>query len=39
MVNAETELLLRELVDEQHITEALYTYFRAVDRIDRELGY
>jgi hypothetical protein len=30
---------LRELADRQQITEALYTYCRAVDRLDRELGY
>lgn len=30
---------LRELADRQQITEALYTYCRAVDRVDRELGY
>ena len=30
---------LRELFDRQQITEALYTYCRSVDRIDRELGY
>ncbi|MCB2060354.1 MAG: nuclear transport factor 2 family protein [Novosphingobium sp.] len=30
---------LRELLDRQAITEALYTYCRAVDRVDRELGY
>ena len=28
-----------ELLDRQQITEALYTYCRAVDRVDRELGY
>lgn len=30
---------LRELLAKQEITEALYTYCRAVDRVDRELGY
>lgn len=30
---------LQELLDKQAITEALYTYCRAVDRVDRELGY
>lgn len=30
---------LRELFDRQQITQALYTYCRAVDRVDRELGY
>jgi len=30
---------LRELIDRQQITQALYTYCRAVDRVDRELGY
>jgi hypothetical protein len=30
---------VRELIDKQQITEALYTYCRAVDRLDRELGY
>jgi len=30
---------LRELLDRNEITEALYTYCRAVDRVDRELGY
>ena len=30
---------LRELIDRQQITEALYIYCRAVDRVDRELGY
>jgi len=30
---------LQELLDRQQITEALYTYCRAVDRVDRELGY
>jgi hypothetical protein len=30
---------LRALFDKQQITEALYTYCRAVDRVDRELGY
>jgi hypothetical protein len=30
---------LRELIDRQQISEALYTYCRAVDRVDRELGY
>jgi hypothetical protein len=30
---------LRKLLDKQQITEALYTYCRAVDRIDRDLGY
>ena len=33
------ELALRELLDRQQITEALYTYCRAVDRVDRDLGY
>jgi hypothetical protein len=30
---------LREIIDRQQIAEALYTYCRAVDRVDRELGY
>ncbi|MCX7863848.1 MAG: nuclear transport factor 2 family protein [Novosphingobium sp.] len=30
---------LRALLDRQQITQALYTYCRAVDRIDRELGW
>jgi hypothetical protein len=30
---------LRELLDRAQITEALFTYCRAVDRVDRELGY
>jgi hypothetical protein len=30
---------VRELRDRQQITEAVHTYCRAVDRIDRELGY
>ena len=30
---------LREMLDRSEITEALYTYCRAVDRVDRELGY
>ena len=30
---------LREWLDRSQITEALYTYCRAVDRVDRELGY
>jgi hypothetical protein len=30
---------VRELLDKQQITEALYAYCRAVDRLDRELGY
>ncbi len=30
---------LQDLIDKQEITEALYTYCRAVDRVDRELGY
>ncbi|MDG2005366.1 MAG: nuclear transport factor 2 family protein [Novosphingobium sp.] len=30
---------VRELLDRQQITQALYTYCRAVDRVDRELGY
>jgi hypothetical protein len=30
---------LHELLDKQQITEALYTYCRAVDRVDRQLGY
>ena len=30
---------LQELLDKQEIAEALYTYCRAVDRVDRELGY
>jgi hypothetical protein len=30
---------IRELYHKQQITEALYTYCRAVDRVDRELGY
>jgi hypothetical protein len=30
---------IRSLYDKQQITEALYTYCRAVDRVDRELGY
>ena len=30
---------IRELRDRQQIAEALYTYCRAVDRVDRELGY
>jgi len=30
---------LREVRDRQEIAEALYTYCRAVDRVDRELGY
>ena len=30
---------LQALLDKQSITEALYTYCRAVDRIDPELGY
>jgi hypothetical protein len=30
---------LQEIIDRQQISEALYTYCRAVDRIDRELGY
>jgi len=30
---------VRDLIDRQQITEALYTYCRAVDRVDRELGY
>lgn len=30
---------IRDLRDRQQITEAVYTYCRAVDRIDRELGY
>lgn len=41
-MTSETERLrleLRELLDRQQITEALYTYCRAVDRVDRELGY
>jgi hypothetical protein len=29
----------RSLYDKQQITEALYTYCRAVDRVDRVLGY
>jgi len=32
-------LEIREVRDRQQIAEALYTYCRAVDRIDRELGY
>lgn len=39
MTSPGTDPLLRELLDKQQITEALYTYCRAVDRIDRELGY
>jgi hypothetical protein len=30
---------IRSIYDRQQITEALYTYCRAVDRVDRELGY
>ena len=30
---------MRELIDRQQITHALYTYCRAVDRVDKELGY
>lgn len=30
---------VKELLDKQSIAEALYTYCRAVDRVDRELGY
>jgi SnoaL-like domain len=30
---------VRDLLDKQQITESLYTYCRAVDRVDRELGY
>ncbi len=30
---------IRSVYDRQQISEALYTYCRAVDRIDRELGY
>ncbi len=30
---------LREMLDRQQIVQALYTYCRAVDRVDRELGY
>ena len=30
---------IQEIVDRQQITEALSTYCRAVDRVDRELGY
>lgn len=30
---------IRALLDKQQITEMLYTYCRAVDRVDRELGY
>jgi hypothetical protein len=30
---------LKELLEKQQITESLYTYCRAVDRVDRELGY
>lgn len=30
---------IREVRDRQQIVEAVYTYCRAVDRIDRELGY
>ena len=30
---------IRALLDKQQISEALYTYCRAVDRVDRELGY
>ena len=29
----------REMLDRNEIAEALYTYCRAVDRVDRELGY
>jgi hypothetical protein len=41
-MTAQAELMpaqVRELLDRQRITEALYTYCRAVDRVDRELGY
>jgi hypothetical protein len=31
--------LLRELADRQAITDLIYRYCRAMDRIDRELGY
>lgn len=30
---------IRALLDKQAISEALYTYCRAVDRVERELGY
>ena len=30
---------MRELIDRAAITDALYTYCRAVDRVDRQLGY
>ena len=36
---ARLALEIREVRDRQQIAEALYTYCRAVDRIDRELGY
>jgi hypothetical protein len=39
MTSAGSGSLLRDLLDKQQITELLYTYCRAVDRIDRELGY
>jgi hypothetical protein len=39
MTSLDEGALLRELLDKQQITEALCTYCRAVDRIDRELGY
>jgi hypothetical protein len=32
-------LEIRQVRDRQQIAEAIYTYCRAVDRIDRELGY
>jgi hypothetical protein len=38
-VDRQSSGALRELVDRQHITQALYVYCRAVDRVDRELGY
>ena len=34
-----TRTELRDLLDKQRITEVLYTYCRAMDRNDRELGY
>lgn len=37
--NEQLPLRVQELLDRQQITEALYTYCRAVDRVDRELGY
>jgi hypothetical protein len=41
-MSAQAELLpgeVREMLDRMQISEALYTYCRAVDRVDRELGY